>query len=180
MNIIELNYYDNPNLFKSYKLPLLSLSSKSSCKLLNKFLFSYNLFNCFFYNKITPINDNLFLDFYFIFQDMDNTEFDNLPQHQSTPYSPPKPTQTSTHKIQNIFKGTYNHHNNNNIKNMKNGNNISTELKDKKQFSSISPFSDQKSNQYNNTIPGFENENDDFDSEKFLWSRNLQNGYIGR
>ena len=107
-------------------------------------------------------------------------EFDNLPQNQFTPYSPPKQTQTSTHKILNIFKDTNNHHNSKNIKHMKNGNNISTELKDKKQSSSISPFSDQKSNQYNNTIPGFENENDDFDSEKFLWSRNLQNDYKGR
>lgn len=104
---------------------------------------------------------------------MDNTEFDNLPQNQSTPYSPS--THTNTHKIQNITKDKNNNHNSESIKNMKNGNN-----KEKKQFSSLSPFSDLNSNQYNNTIPGFENESDDFDFEKFSWSRNIQNDPIGR
>lgn len=109
---------------------------------------------------------------------MDKIEFDHSPQNQSTPYSPP--THTGTHKIENILKDKNNHHNNNNIKNMKNGNIISSELKEKKQFSSISPFSDQNSNQYDNTIPGFENENDDFDFEKFCLSRNIPNDSIER
>jgi alpha-acetolactate decarboxylase len=109
---------------------------------------------------------------------MDNTEFYNLPQNQSTPYSPP--THTVTHKIQNITKDKNNHQNSESIKNIKYGNNFFSELKDKKQFSTFSPFLDQNSNQYINTIPGFENENDDFDFEKFSWSRNIQNDSIGR
>jgi protease II len=109
---------------------------------------------------------------------MENTELHNLPQNQSTPYSPP--THTATHKIQNIIKDKNNYHNSESIKNMKNGNKIFSESKEKKQFSSISPFSDQNSNQYNNTIPGFENENDNFGFEKFSWSRNIQNDSIGR
>ena len=108
---------------------------------------------------------------------MDNTEFDNLPQNQSSPYSPP--THTVAHKIQNIIKDKNNHFKNNNIKNMENGNDIFSELKDKIQFSSISPFSDQNGDQSRSTIPGFENESDDFDFEKFSWSRNIQNDPMG-
>lgn len=116
--------------------------------------------------------------FLFQFQETDNTEFDNVPQNQSTPYSPP--TYTATHKIQTIVEDKNNRHNNDSIKNIKNGNGTFSESKEKKQFSSISPFLDLNSYQYNNTIPGFENENDNFDFEKFSWSRNIQNDSIGR
>lgn len=59
--------------------------------------------------------------------------------------------------------------------NIKNGNN------DKKLFNSNSPFYDKNSSLYNNTIPGFENDNDDdFDFDKFSGSRNLSSKSIER